>query len=130
MIYFLEGQVGSGKTYHMVNEIIIPNLKEGKRIYNNVPLRVDNIESEFFQLGYCLDRVFTLTQENFKTIIQDPEKFSKSLFVIDECHDFFWSHKGLSDEQILKFFAMHRHHLCHIILASQDRDKVAKKNCT
>lgn len=129
-IYMYEGLVGSGKTFEIVTGVIIPNLKDTKsdtRIFTNVPLNEHEIESEFFQPGYLLNRVFKIDPESFFKLIEDPENYKNSLIIIDECHEFFWSHKALTDDVILKFFAMHRHYACHIILATQNRSKVAKK---
>lgn len=122
-----EGLQGSGKSYEMVNNVVIPNLKKGTRIITNIPLEIHEIETEYFHVGALLNAILKITPENFKELISDPENYKNSVILIDECHEFFWSHNAITDTELLKFFAMHRHYACHIILATQDRNKVAKK---
>ncbi len=125
-----EGRVGSGKTYELVTGVIIPNLRDkdfGMKILTNIPLRIHDIEAEYFHPGYLTNRVQKIDAEAFFELKNDPENFKNTMIIIDECHTFFWSHKSITDEVLLDFFAMHRHYLCHILLATQERSKVAAK---
>jgi len=109
-ILLYTGRPGAGKSYSSVSNVIIPAIKAGRTVVTNVVLKKSEIYSKFpdaniMSLDDSLsfddaDRVFN--QSNFP---------AGSVFVIDECSEFFPSGQKQSNlkDTVLQFFTKHRH---------------------
>ena len=123
------GLPGSGKSYSVVENVILPALKDGKRVWTNIPLDLELIAAE----GLPIPTLF-----NLESITDDPEFFQNvfeagATIVIDECWRFWPS--GMKATNMLEghksFFAEHRHmvgedgHSTDIALVTQDLSQIA-----
>lgn len=123
------GLPGSGKSYSVVENVIVPALKSGRRVWTNIPLNLELIE----KLGYQKPVIFETD-----AIVED-ERFFQDVFeagatiVIDECWRF-WP-AGLKATNMLmghkSFFSEHRHMVgsdgnsTEIALITQDLSQLA-----
>ena len=130
-IYAYVGLPGSGKSYNVVANVILPALREGRRVVTNVPLYRDVVMAAEGVRGELVD--FPISQ-----VVQEPELFTKfvthgSVFVLDEVWKLWPS--GLKTADIPDVYktvlAEHRHmtdaegRSVHIVLAVQDLGSVA-----
>lgn len=129
-IHIFTGNVGSGKTYHIVNQVIIPFLLEPhtakRKILHNVRLNNHVIESEFLFPFALADRVRQLPNSEMESAILDMEKIAGSLVVIDEFQLIWPSSKGMTNPKHLEFFTTHRHHMIDICIGTQDVENIVK----
>lgn len=129
-IHIFTGNVGSGKTYHIVNQVIIPFLLEPhtakRKIIHNVRLNNHVIESEFLFPFALSDRVRQLSNSDMESAILDMEKIAGSLVVIDEFQLIWPSSKGMTNPKHLEFFTTHRHHMIDICIGTQDIENIVK----
>jgi zona occludens toxin len=130
-IYAYVGLPGSGKSYNVVANVILPALRDGRRVVTNVPLYRDVVMAADGVKGELVE--FPISQ-----VVQDPELFTKfvthgSVFVLDEVWKLWPS--GLKTADIPDVYktvlAEHRHmtdsegRSIHIVLAVQDLGSVA-----
>ena len=123
------GLPGSGKSYGVMENIIIPAVKAKRNIYTNIPVNNQKLEEQF---GSTVN-VFT-----FDDIKDNPQFFQEgvepgSVVVIDECWRLWPS--GMKATQALEshksFLAEHRHMVgedgksTEIILVTQDLSQIA-----
>jgi zona occludens toxin len=123
------GLPGSGKSYGVVENVILPALKAGRRVETNIPLNLDL----FAELGFAPPRIFSNDD-----IIDNPDFFQDTFqagatIVIDEAWRFWPS--GMKATNMLEghksFFAEHRHMVgedaqsTEIILCTQDLGQIA-----
>ncbi len=128
-ISIYSGLPGSGKSYTVVSNVIIPALKEKRKIYTNIPLDLDSIKSEYGQ---------DVFQFETRDIIDNPRWFDEvlpagALIVLDEAWRLWPS--GLKanrvEESHKAFLAEHRHRVgadnrsTEIVLVSQDAAQLA-----
>lgn len=114
MITLVTGVPGSGKTYFAVHHISTLSKDEQKKILHNV---------EGLKLGkpiddYCIENncsPIDLFKDSFHT---QHKEFRGYKFIIDECQSIF--PKSLKDQDVQRFFQLHRHYGIDIILLSQD----------
>lgn len=129
-IHIYTGSVGSGKTYHMVNSVIIPFLLDpqtkARRLYHNIRLNPHVIEGEHLFPSALCSRVFPVTNEEMLSLILDMEKIAGSLIVIDEFQLIWPSSKGMTNPKHLEFFTTHRHHMIDICIGTQDIENIVK----
>ena len=132
-IYAYVGLPGSGKSYNSVENVIVPALREGRRVVTNIPLNRDAI-SHLPDIGSGGELVnFPVTE-----VAQDPELIRKyveagDVFVLDEVWRL-WP-QGLKSNEVPEAFksllAEHRHMLdaqgrsVHICLVTQDLGLIA-----
>ena len=123
------GLPGSGKSYGVVENVILPALENGRTIYTNIPLKVGTLSDDYpgskieiFSTQDAEDQEFW-NWENFKP---------GSIFVIDECWRYWKSGQKstamLQEEK--QFFTEHRHYVgqdgktSEIVLVTQDLQQV------
>lgn len=137
------GLMGSGKSYEVVENVILPALLEGRRVVTNVA----NLQQEEIR-AYLVDK-FDAVEAEIGEIVQltnddidrtdlwpievkegetAPESVVKGgdVIVIDECWR--WWAAGLKfDQRHMTFFRMHRHFVhpvtsvcCEVVLVVQD----------
>lgn len=128
------GNPGAGKTYEVVKNVIIPAIKESRRVVTNIdgidPQKVlAYVEDRFGpcngEIVLCKDE--DITSDCFYPANQD-DSFSfvrpGDLVVIDEAQNYYRTGKRLSDYEC-RFFREHRHFCdaegrgCDIVLISQ-----------
>ncbi len=131
------GRPGAGKSYEVVKNVILPALKDGRRVVSNI----DGLNNEKFR-AYIKDNtdlfdeqigeVVTfsreiLRQSHFYPVSQDdPYSFVRpgDLVVVDEAQNFYAPFMKLSEEEKI-FFREHRHFCdatgrgCDLVLLSQ-----------
>ena len=123
------GLPGSGKSYGVVENVVLAALKIGRRIWTNIPLNMDLIDQEFGGL---------VTLFETKDILDDPTWFSHKFeagatLVIDEAWRL-WS-AGLKANNMTEghksFLAEHRHMVgsdgnsTEIVFVTQDLAQIA-----
>lgn len=77
------GLMGSGKSYSVVSQVIIPNLKKGRQIVTNIPLNISAIESN---PEFIPNIVQFVIDDKFDPAIFFAEKniYKGAIYVIDE----------------------------------------------
>jgi zona occludens toxin len=123
------GLPGSGKSYGVTENVILPALKDGVRIWTNIPLNMELIEHEF----PAQVRLFDTSD-----ILDDPTWFEETfeagaILVIDECWRL-WP-AGIKannmEDSHKSFLAEHRHKIgsdgrsTQIVLVTQDLAQIA-----
>src|SRR5476649_2009821 len=137
------GEPGSGKTYEVVSEVIVPAIRSGRRVVTNIRginadeirayLLVDlkvpesdlgsvvTVESDQIKPGFFYEETRT------DTIVQPGD-----VVIIDECWR--WFAKGMTiDPATFTFFRMHRQFVdgrgtsCDVVLISQSIQDIDRK---
>lgn len=124
------GLPGSGKSYSVVEHVILPALKNGRPVYTNIPLHLDKLAVD---IGEPDVREFDV-QEMCTRPDYASEIEAGSVIVIDECWRVWAS--GTMAAQIPEahkaFLAEHRHRVGQsgysneIVLVTQDLGQVAR----
>lgn len=126
------GLPGSGKSYGVVQNVVVPNLQKKRTIVTNLLLRADALRADLFNPFEALP-VHLLTDEQFQT--EDLlKKYPGAVFIIDEAQRYFPA--GMTEAKLpghyKDFFSMHRHSACpvtgftsEIVLVSQCTSKIA-----
>lgn len=124
------GRMGSGKSYGVVENVILPALKNGRTIVTNIPLKTGYLTDDFPD--------GRIIQFNPKEPLEDPEffnieKWAGAIIIIDEAWRY-WS-TGTKASQIPEiqksFFTEHRHYVgedgltCEIVLVTQSLDQIS-----
>lgn len=122
------GLPGSGKSYQVVKEVIIPALKQGRKVYTNIPLN-----DEIFKFT---DDPLNVNQFEIQDIKNDENFFFNldkgCLLVFDEIHKYWRA--GLKVTQLrdsdIEFLSEHRHIVgngfsTEIVLVTQDLSNVS-----
>lgn len=135
-IYYYQGKPGHGKSYSIIRRVIVPALKDNRKVVTNIPLT-----DECQQLGgsyEILAKGTTLQAIAELLIVGDSEAdyegnpdYMGAVFVLDEF--FFMCPSGTRANTIPSvvkaFFAMHRHlasatHSTQIVICSQDASQI------
>lgn len=109
-ILLYTGRPGAGKSYSAISNVIIPAIKAGRTVVTNVVLKKSEIYSE-----YPDAQIMTLDDElsfnDVERVFNQGNFPAGSVFVIDECSEFFPSGQKQSNlkETVLQFFTKHRH---------------------
>lgn len=124
------GLTGSGKSYNVISQVILPTLKEGRHIVTNIPL-TDNTINEFGSDSFTQFEI----NKDFK-----PADFFKednikkgSIYIIDECQKIWQQGKKVNNfsEGEIAFFTEHRHmvgengYTTEIVVITQDFSQVS-----
>lgn len=124
------GLPGSGKSYTVVERVILPALKDGRRVWTNIPMSLEMLE--------VMEYPGTVTQFQTNDIVSNENWFQEifepgATIIIDECWRFWPS--GLKATQMLEghksFFAEHRHMVgedgksTEVILVTQNLSQIA-----
>lgn len=77
------GLMGSGKSYSVVSQVIIPNLKKGRQIVTNIPLNISAIEANS---EFTPDIVQFVIDDKFNPAVFFAEEniYKGAIYVIDE----------------------------------------------
>lgn len=103
------GLPGSGKSYSVVEQVLIPALKDGRRIVTNVPLKMETIYEDYPSADIELFDLTNVASEFFDLDLHESRR--GAVWIIDEC----WKRfpQGTRVDAIPKpvgaFFAEHRH---------------------
>ena len=138
------GEPGSGKTYEVVTEVVVPALREGRRVVSNIRgLHFDEMKAYLMvdcgipeeQLGelHLVDVEepgkpdFFYTEANPGAVVRPGD-----LVVLDECWR--WFAKGMPiNKAMFEFFRMHRQYVnekgvsCDVVLISQSIQDIDRK---
>lgn len=129
-VKFYCGGPGSGKSYHVVKEVIIPALKEGRKTLTNLPVKLDMMAAHIPELRF-------VQKMGFLSMIDDPkirdihlvvanEEHAGHLIVIDEAHNYWPAGEPVKDKGFRKWYTEHRHYFQDIVLVTQDYENVSK----
>ena len=101
------GRPGSGKSYGVVENVIVPALQTQRKIYTNIPLHLDVIECDYPGSN---DRIYQYANEDVTGdwLLQLP---GGALVIIDEAWRYWPGGMKANDMDIKakEFFAEHRH---------------------
>jgi zona occludens toxin len=135
-IYAYVGLPGSGKSYNVVAHVILPALREGRRVVTNVPCFRERVFELLAKEGVA--QPGELQTFPIEEVSQDPELIRKyvlpgDVFVLDEVWRLWPSGMKANDipEVYKALLAEHRHMLdtsgraCHIVLVVQDLANIA-----
>ena len=144
MIEFYTGVPGSGKTYKAVSYAYdcfldekSKNYKKFNQFYTNInELDFDSFNSDLEEVAYPLDfdlllkSLFKLHKmflekktDSELMVLADELNLSHSLFLIDECHNYFNS----NNEVLIWWLSYHRHLHQDILFMTQNLSLVFKK---
>lgn len=124
------GRPGSGKSYGVVDNVIIPALKAGRTVVTNIPLMIGYLTDDYPK-GKILQ--FKPSDPTENPNFFNPEDFAGCVIVIDEAWRY-WSTgtKATQIPEIQKgFFTEHRHYVgsdgrtTEIVLVTQSLDQIA-----
>lgn len=111
------GLPGSGKSYEVVNSVILRAVQRGRVVWTNIPVLIDGV------------KVFQHDPENPHWYLDAP---GGAVVVIDECWRYWPSGTKANEiaERIGSFFAEHRHRTgngeeTEIVLVTQDLSQIA-----
>jgi zona occludens toxin len=130
-IYLFEGLQGSGKSFHIVKDIIVPAFHKGRPVYSNIKLNPELIEMgeglvcQISPLLHEIDGDFirSLPEQNTE---EKGRPLDGSIIVIDEIQDYFASTEAMWSKSMLGFLAKHRHQHMDIIIGTQDKWNINK----
>lgn len=125
---FYCGSPGAGKSYHVVKEVVIQALLNGKNIITNLPLKMGEIYKAFPQLVEQNNYVQVIAGERIKEIhkIVDAQKYAGWVIIIDEAHDYWPSNEAMKDEGFKTWLSQHRHKFQNIVMITQDFTNINK----
>lgn len=101
------GRPGSGKSYGVVENVIVPALKMGRLIYTNIPLNIEAVNDDYPESAANVTQ-FQNGDVTGEWLMSIP---GGALVIIDECWRY-WPGGMKANELDLKvkeFFAEHRH---------------------
>jgi zona occludens toxin len=125
-VYLYEGLPGSGKSFHILKDTIIPALRLGRRVFHNLPIRYDILECNEFSIGYLRRKLIKVNSEFLLNLPKYKKLLEKSLLVIDEAHETFFSGDKIADADLRNFWTYHRHGLIDVVVATQVKTNIAK----
>ena len=123
------GLQGSGKSYSAVSEVILPALKDGRKIFTNIPLVIDQLPPGASELAVQFDMQDLIDNPNWF-----DDKFEPgAIILIDELWRLWPSGLKANNalEQHKEFLSMHRHKVgsngrsSEIYLLTQDLSQIA-----
>ena len=114
-IQWFIGRTGSGKSYGIVENIILPAIKQNREIWTNIPLYVNVLLDDFPDSNVT---VFSNKEVNSNFLINIPEG---AVIIIDEAWRFFSSGLEPDDDlTLVEFLAEHRHKVDQELSFSQE----------
>lgn len=127
MIWLLTGIPGSGKSYFavsMINDLIEKLSKKKSISYEEASSQIKLLHNvDGLKIGTTIDSICAerdldpLTLFSNKYHVENDE-FRGWYFVVDECQQYF--PKNYRNEDVQRFFQMHRHYGIDVVLLSQD----------
>jgi hypothetical protein len=129
---FYCGPPGSGKSYHVVKEVIIPSLKKGRKIITNLPVCLDVMAAKIPELKFVekMNFVEMIDEERIRNIheLVADEKgiYAGCLVVIDEAHNYWPTDEPIRNKEFKKWYMEQRHYFQDVVLLTQDFDNVHK----
>ncbi|MCW8827518.1 MAG: zonular occludens toxin domain-containing protein [Gammaproteobacteria bacterium] len=133
-ITFYTGDPGAGKSYGVMEHVILQSLKQGRHIVTNIPLYKGRLALHCEEKDWPFPRIHELTIDEIE---KNPAVLSSfpdgSVFALDEIWQLWPSGQRVKDVEnsVLEFFKMHRHrvgetgHTDQIVLISQNPADVA-----
>jgi zona occludens toxin len=125
-VYLYEGLPGSGKSYHVLKDTIIGALKEGRRVFHNLPIENDTLEASEFHIGFLRRKLIKVNQEFLLNLPKYKPVLQNCLLVIDEAHETFFSGDKITDVHLRNFWTWHRHLNMDIAVITQVKSNLNK----
>jgi zona occludens toxin (predicted ATPase) len=132
MITLIYGRPGGGKTYTAISEILIPQLRLGRKVITNIPISDDNKKQLFEDYDFDRDLLETRVDndgnpyhaftgvDDFKDDWKHETEGFGPYYLIDECHILLnKNNKQQHLKTIDEFFALHRQYGVEICLITQ-----------
>lgn len=124
------GRPGSGKSYGVIENVILPAIQKGRVIYTNIPLNIDVINQDYPHSDKIIHQ-FANDQVNGDFLMSIP---GGAVIVIDECWRYWPAGQKSSTmpQKDKEFFAEHRHKAGEdqltqeIVLVTQSPSQIAK----
>lgn len=124
------GRPGSGKSYGVVENVILPALQKQRLIYTNIPLMLEAIKQDYPEAASHINQ-FKNDAVNGEFLMAIP---GGALIIIDECWRYWPSGMKSNEMPMLdkEFFAEHRHKAGQdnltqeIVLVTQSPSQIAK----
>jgi len=123
------GLPGHGKSYSVVNNVILPALEKGRRVVTNIPLNEDEFTK---RLGHKPE----IFEFDVDRALQESDYWDTlpkgAIFVLDEVWRIWPAGKLNIPEQHKSFLAEHRHNVdaegnsAQVVLVTQDLTQIAK----
>jgi zona occludens toxin (predicted ATPase) len=126
------GPPGSGKSYHVVKEVIIPALKERRKILTNLPVKLEVMAAKIPELKFVekmnfLEMIDEEKIRNIHELVDDEDgTYAGYLIVIDEAHNYWPTNEPIKDKGFRKWYTKHRHNFQDVVLVTQDHENVNK----
>src|SRR5690606_13117607 len=98
---------GHGKSYSVVENVILPAVKAGRRVYTNIPMQTHIWQTEIGAAPISFENSDILENENWFTEVFEPG----AILVIDEAWDIWPAGQTIAraSEQHKNFVQKHRH---------------------
>lgn len=134
------GQIGSGKTYYTVENVILPALKSGRFVYTNI----DFGHKYLFDVWSKFSNYLNQDISKFINVVPDTKEFLEllkliaydvqgcrlplgSVVVIDEAHQVFnYLQTNYISKQVYEFLAYSRHFNIDLIFITQSPELLSK----
>ncbi len=124
------GRPGSGKSYGVVENVIIPCLKSGRTVVTNIPLKTGYLTDDYPE-GKIVQ--FEPSEPLDNAGFWDHDRFAGAVWIIDECWRYWASGttaKNIPNDE-KQFFTEHRHCVgpdgktAEIVLVTQSLSQIA-----
>jgi zona occludens toxin len=122
------GLPGSGKSYGVVESVILPSLKAGRTIVTNIPLKIGTLGDD-----YPDGKIIPFASDCENAFFTSDNIVPGAVYVIDEAWR--WFPSGLRANQVpneeKQFFTEHRHFVgeggmtCEIVIVTQNLNQIA-----
>jgi zona occludens toxin len=122
------GLPGSGKSYGVVESVILPSLEAGRTIVTNIPLKVGTLSDD-----YPSGKIISFKSDVDNEFFSSENMVAGAVYVIDEAWR--WFPSGVKANQVpteqKQFFTEHRHFVgddgktCEIVIVTQNLNQVA-----
>lgn len=130
MIYLYYGKIGDGKTYHVVQNELLPAVKSGRKVYTNIDgLNIRRI-AQYLNMPITDVNIELVPSDKFRDMLtcnaDDPEGISlkidkNSLIIVDEAQKI-WDARSFKDtrKEFLNFLEYHRHYGFDLVFITQN----------
>lgn len=108
-IHCYSGRPGSGKSYSVVENVVLPTLREKRHIVTNMPLDLEALQNDFDTSLIHLLSMDRNQQDQLN--LEHYEEYRGAVFIIDEAWRYWPSDARVSSfpEHVRSFFTEHRH---------------------
>ena len=118
------GNEGSGKTYHIVSQVIIPEFLKKRKIITNIPLNLEIISAVYGVSAYDYIKYYDADYSDINTYLDnDGNVVEDILYIIDEAQEHF-SKIMIEESKVLQLFSRHRKYGIDFYIITQDKSLI------